>query len=330
MLIALLIPAVQKVRAAAARLRCSNNLKQLGLAAHQFSDATGRFPAAVLQNYSFGPTGPGGWNTNADFNFGPNWAVQLLPYLEQDALFRSVESSVRSYPKTGDPGWRLVRGTSVAVLRCPADADPAAPYLGEGGNWARGNYAANSGPHWFYESSHGNSSAEWFGNGGGVMCINWGASFTDLTSHDGTGYTILFNEVRTGVSPLDRRGTWAMGFPGASVTAANALGDCPTPNDKNEHSDDIQGCVWFYFDGIGRKQGMGCDWRCDDNASSTNRHWPSLVECGSRQAQARSRHRGGVNSCFADGSVRYVSDEIAQSAWAYLNSRDDGKTVSVP
>src|SRR6266545_1769143 len=76
-LIGLLVPAVQKVRAAAARLQCQNNLKQLGLAAHAYHDARKRFPVATALPYA-----TLNQDSNLDFRlpFGPNWAVYLLPY----------------------------------------------------------------------------------------------------------------------------------------------------------------------------------------------------------------------------------------------------------
>src|SRR6187455_2878144 len=78
-LIGLLLPAVQKVREAAARMTCSNNMKQLTLACHNYHDAQTKFPAAVLENNSV--------NDISNFNepFGPNWAVLILPYIEQTA-----------------------------------------------------------------------------------------------------------------------------------------------------------------------------------------------------------------------------------------------------
>src|SRR5262245_26432586 len=84
-LIGLLLPAVQKVREAAARMSCSNNVKQLGLGLHNYESANGKFPPA-----SQVPWGrPGGDDCHMDYTgqFGPNWAVLILPYIEQNALF---------------------------------------------------------------------------------------------------------------------------------------------------------------------------------------------------------------------------------------------------
>src|SRR5215213_9679429 len=81
-LIGLLLPAVQKVREAANRIKCNNNLKQLGLAAQAYHDANDRFPVGVQMPYAKAGNDPltGGMGSP----FGPSWAVLLLPYIEQD------------------------------------------------------------------------------------------------------------------------------------------------------------------------------------------------------------------------------------------------------
>jgi prepilin-type processing-associated H-X9-DG protein len=115
-----------------------------------------------------------------------------------------------------------------------------------------------------------------------------------------------------GVSERDPRGVWAMGFPGSSVTAGNAIGNCTVPNDTDDESDDIEGGPQFWYLGIGTRDRMGVA------KGIANLGFPSC------QAQARSLHRGGVNVCFADGHVRFISNRIAQCIWLSLLSGDDG------
>src|SRR2546421_10243250 len=83
-LIGLLLPAVQKVREAAARMKCSNNLKQLGIACPSYHDNTNTLPPSVLIGRGYGYDSYGG----DEYNIGPTWAVLILPYIEQDNLYR--------------------------------------------------------------------------------------------------------------------------------------------------------------------------------------------------------------------------------------------------
>src|SRR5207248_1186310 len=88
-LIGLLVPAVQKVREAAARTTCANNLKQLGLACHAYHDVRKSLPPAYYQGRGIG------WND--ENNIGPNWVVMVLPYFEQGALYNQVQNSIMNY-----------------------------------------------------------------------------------------------------------------------------------------------------------------------------------------------------------------------------------------
>ena len=312
-LIGLLLPAVQKIREAAARMKCSNNMKQVGLAAHNYNDVFGTLPPAALQRYAVW----GDWNLVSDLNqpFGPNWAVLILPFIEQDALYRQTDAD--SYMQNGTQQWRNIRGTRLPNFVCPSDVNHRTPFSNNGGGWARGNYAANAGPGYWADSVGGTGSSIEINWGSGnvvrtqpVMGINFGMKVNHISAQDGTSNTVMFNEVRVGVRDIDSRGTWALGFPGASVTSANAWGDCPTPNDTEEASDDIQYCDQFWYTGIGTKDRMGC--------------WTG---CLSWQAQARSRHVGGVNICLADGSVRFLKDSVNYFTWAYLLAPSDGNPL---
>src|SRR5205823_10797191 len=119
-----------------------------------------------------------------------------------------------------------------------------------------------------------------------------------------------------GLNDKDRRGCWAMGVAGASVTAANAIGDCTTPNDANEYSDDIEDCTLARSaGGFPQTSGMGVT-KMGCSNDNLPRNWPNW------QAQARSLHSGGVNATFADGSVRFIRDDITQGLWFMVNSRN--------
>jgi prepilin-type N-terminal cleavage/methylation domain-containing protein/prepilin-type processing-associated H-X9-DG protein len=359
-LIGLLLPAVQKVREAANRMSCTNNLKQIGLAAHNYHDSRGRLPPAVVMTYGIkdDPTTNGsGLETTLDISepFGPNWAVFLLPYLEQQNLYDPA--NVNAYPGGGavwkpgvDPAtlpfdrtWREIRGTVVKTYLCPSDPNNQVLYNDPSGvdcpaetGWARGNYAAEAGFTDYDHTVGGNNTPEskpfgdpiynglfddgihkvnWMSKGP-VMAINFGSKLTDIT--DGTSNTVMFNEIRAGINPLDPRGVWALGMPGSSITNA-ARSYNPSPNntlgDVDYQGDEIQGCYKFWYPGIGR-DGMGCF-----PGSSSSAAYPDVTNSG----QARSKHQGGVNSCFADGSVHFVHNDISQWVWCLLQSKNDGQ-----
>jgi prepilin-type N-terminal cleavage/methylation domain-containing protein len=323
-LIGLLLPAVQKVRASAARAKCTNNLKQLGLGAHHYHDVNNMFPPAVQiaatpANGTFDMV-----SAYRTPGFGPNWAVFLLPYIEQGPLYATINPASYMASNGADQSWRNVRSATIPIMLCPADMGATIPFALNGGNWARGNYAANAGGGWFNCTLGGASSSSVGGSPagglGGIFGINWGSTFTGIL--DGSSNTILFNEVRIGLNSSDRRGVWAMGLTGSSVTAASALGDCIGPNDSKEYADDIEDCnavrqaLGTGNSGLGKLR-MGCS---NDNLPN---NWPNW------QAQARSQHMLGVNACLGDGSVRFISNTISQTTWRYLNSRDDGQTFSL-
>jgi prepilin-type N-terminal cleavage/methylation domain-containing protein/prepilin-type processing-associated H-X9-DG protein len=106
-LIGMLLPAVQKVREAAARMSCSNNLKQIGLALHNYHDAHSQFPSGHVE--SLDPSG--------NFQYYSGWAIDILPYLEQDNLFREYNTTIPNQAPANQP----VRISSVKIYNCPTD-----------------------------------------------------------------------------------------------------------------------------------------------------------------------------------------------------------------
>lgn len=318
-LIGLLLVAIQRVRESSNRMACTNNLKQIGLALQTHHDANGRFPAAVLMPYANAETE---FQNTARNPFGPNWAVFILPYIEQQALYNQANPG--SYPGTknfGNPAtynvsWRSIRGTKLKGFVCPSDrghdvlfTDPSG--IPAEGGWARGNYAASdsAGDADHHIGGNSNPKEDPFEgiSKGPVMAINFGARISEIT--DGTANTFLVHEVRVGVSAADRRGTWAMGFPGASMVNGGQDKNVG-PNNREEESDEIEGCANFWYPGIGARDGMGC----------INK--PAV---GSEGAMARSRHSGGVNACFCDGHVQFIKDSISNLTWVLLQSTNDGK-----
>ncbi len=333
-LIGMLLPAVQQVRGAARRISCANNLRNLVLAAHNYESALKRLPVGLQVAQAGSPKNL----YNASLfrashesgkpEIGPNWAVFLLPYLEQANLADSID--IGSYMKSNglDQSWRAIGESSIPILLCPSDSNNETPFEYDGKRWARGNYAANAGPAWYTWSVGGKSwngsasddgspepywyqGASWApaqtrGNAAPVMSINYGARFVDIT--DGMSSTIMFAEVRAGVSDQDLRGTWSLGVAGASVVAANSIGDSIGPNDRQVESDDIENCSSFWTPELGPREKMGC-------AQGNWYNW---------QAQSRSMHSGGVLISLCDGSTQFIADSIDMQVWFNLNSAQDG------
>jgi prepilin-type N-terminal cleavage/methylation domain-containing protein len=121
-LIGLLLPAVQKVREAATLAKCKNNLKQMGLAIHSYSDATGTLPSGHIEKIA--PAGTPGAGNNEYYKC---WGILLLPYLEQTNLYNTYNDNI---PNT-DPGNQAFCNTYVDVYSCPSDPRVRQPYAPE-------------------------------------------------------------------------------------------------------------------------------------------------------------------------------------------------------
>jgi prepilin-type N-terminal cleavage/methylation domain-containing protein/prepilin-type processing-associated H-X9-DG protein len=329
-LIGLLLPAVQKVREAAARMSCSNNLKQIGLGLMNYESSYSKLPPAsqipwwlfVQDRDDF-----------LDFTmpFGPNWAVLLLPYIEQDNLYKLANPP--SYP--GVPivqgiaptasvqTWRAIVATEVKVFKCPSDAFNSQHYLDSivpPGDWARGNYGVTAG--WEDYDHVANGGIKVTTQAGPIkglvsspmMSANYGARLTDVS--DGLSNTIMVAELRAGKSPLDPRGVWALGFPSSSIVNAGRAPYNPSPNnllgDSGKDGDEIQTCSKFWNPTIGSVDGMGCIKK------------GNLMTSG----MSRSLHTGGVNVCLGDGSVRFLKNSIDEVTWCLLISKADGQVIA--
>ncbi len=322
-LVALLLPAVQAARAAARRTQCQNRLKQLGLSLMTYHDSFGEFPASA----NFDETRGDPSTARSHFK---NWIIDILPYLEQQNLHDSfdldfpINSRLNSKP----------RGTRIDGLLCPEDAAfQDTPYSGDGGNWARGNYAANGCLGAYstgWRAGAGPTAERWESSlTRGVMGANVATSIKDIT--DGTTNTIMVAEIRVGIAPIDRRGSWALGGPGASSLWMHGSDDGNGVNICTLAADNIQKCSDI-FAAVGEatvaSECMGCNRGGSDNT----------------QAVPRSNHVGGIFVCMVDGSVQFISDFVETltiwdltpaavnpgelGVWQRLNASADGEVVS--
>ncbi len=289
-LIALLLPAVQAAREAARRTQCINNLKQMALACHNYHDQNKCLPPGAQWD-------PKTSDVTTSDNFRPNWIVLVLPFVEQQATYNAFDMTKYLSHQNN----MLARSTNIPAFFCPTDASqqrvkyqPTA--ASEGPNWARNNYACNGTLAYFDQLSTTTLNDP---NLGGVMSSNHALRLGDI--NDGTSNTMMLAEVRVGLSPPDRRGTWAMGVPGASLLMMHGLGgDANGPNPCGVESDDIEGCSGLDQPTLAAEC-MTC--------------WPSSQ---SYQAAPRSRHPGGVMAATGDASVHFISDNIQRgtgSTW---------------
>jgi prepilin-type N-terminal cleavage/methylation domain-containing protein len=341
-LIALLLPAVQAAREAARRAHCSNNLKQLGLALHNYHDTNKVFPAGIGPCvYALPPNGPtnplcAGWN-------GWGGMAALTAYVEQGALSNMVNWGVYwNWDDPANPGNnnRAVSSTRVASFLCPSD-----PVV---------SYTANMAPT-SYNLSHGPSST-WDAPGGqeaGVFDRMFWASTADI--RDGTSNTIAMAEALLGRNegmwnPAKRNPSYRVvtGVPllqnpaiGSNRTFTNSAVDMATIQSY------YQGCLTMYDQGNGwdavnntsDEQGRfftcGTAFRASyittlvgPNAGPACDEDPSITTVDVKEPS--SYHPGGVQVLKADASVTFVSDTINHAIWIAGGSRSDGETLSLP
>ena len=229
-LVALLLPAVQQAREAARRTQCRNNMKQIGIALHNYHDVYGSLPPFFIYR-------TGNPSRIADPDKGANWLVFLLPYVDQAPLYNQWNFDI---PANQNPG----RSTELTVYQCPTDPQSSNNHCSyAGGGWARGNYGMNVSP-----CSHGVGPTDRLG---GVGAVNQIIRFRDLT--DGVSNTVAVDELRAGMNQHDLRGCWAM--PGLGSGTAAMFNDASAPNSREPFSDDMENCAVSGQNGI---PGMGC------------------------------------------------------------------------
>jgi prepilin-type N-terminal cleavage/methylation domain-containing protein len=205
-LIALLLPAVQEAREEARRAKCAANLRQIGIALHNYHEAWSAFPPS-----SYWPSGSNIHECDNP-NLGKNWVILILPFMEQQGIYDQFDFN----QSICAPINRQPRSTGLPVMLCPADPFNQVPYNGstyrQGPDWARGNYAANASLGFMTADpgpgvgghpcgmDHGATNAAFAHSRGwknnllrGVMGANTSVSTGGIA--DGTSNTILVGEI---------------------------------------------------------------------------------------------------------------------------------------
>jgi prepilin-type processing-associated H-X9-DG protein len=325
----MLLPAVQSAREAARRAQCTNNLKQLALAVHNYESATNVFPPVcsgpqVSTTYSY----DSGWSFN--------WPIALLPQMEQTSLFNAVNF----FAKPRGPENTTAGYNQLSSFLCPSDSANQRPNP----PWATQSYMGNMGGP--------GPIARWSGTM--VPSKSWGAtvanfgpvSISDI--RDGTSNTALFSErvigyasVKAGATisslgPREARRYFfnAEGGPAAetgSVTdALNFLNICKSlPGTTPASNSQCMGyrLIAGYSHHITNSYnhyGTPNFIPCHNHASETTQVWSISLGIG----PPSSEHSGGVNIALSDGSVKFIKDSVSQQAWWALGTRNGGEALS--
>jgi prepilin-type N-terminal cleavage/methylation domain-containing protein/prepilin-type processing-associated H-X9-DG protein len=312
-LIALLVPAVQKVRDAAARMQCTNNLKQLALACHSFHDVNKKLPA----NYGCCGTGSPYWN----------WIAMILPYIEQNDIY--VQGNIGVFDAAGHPTTTLAASSingqpiltyPIQMLRCPSDsaggqilwndrADIGGGVNGQG--CAISNYKGVAGANWEWGNAlwnpgwapGGNQQGLDAGNGvlyrsngpGGAGNIAGGVEYTWVLTAitDGTSNTFMLGE------DLPLLSQWC----GCWMYANNTTGTVAIYLNANQTA------------------GLGPTLEND-----TNGDWGDNYGFASNHSDS-----GGANFAFCDAHVQFITNNINMTTtYRYLGTAQGGETVNVP
>ncbi|MBL8816021.1 MAG: DUF1559 domain-containing protein [Planctomyces sp.] len=311
-LIALLLPAVQQAREAARRTQCKNNLKQYGLAIHNYHDVHNSLPIAGT-NWNPAHTVPT-WQQPA----AVGWQVRCLPFLEQGPLYNELDwAGIRpaSEYEPGNPVGFLptqilrstgkpARSTQIPTARCPSDVSENNMI----GGWAQSNYTGSTGSQVF-NSVDGNCNPYLqFTEAGTVHFVDT-TNPAQLSGLFGRlGVTILFRDITDGLSN--------------TIAVGETLPDC---------SDHTAG--WWLYNGHGNTHASTApkinDFTTCDLKSPGQIQFPACTAKSNWNIAHgfRSRHTGGAQFLMADGAVKFLSQSIDHRTYQRLGGRKDGQVI---
>jgi prepilin-type N-terminal cleavage/methylation domain-containing protein/prepilin-type processing-associated H-X9-DG protein len=324
-LVGLLLPAVQKVREAASRMSCQNNLKQLGLALANYESGRGYYPSAFMGN-----TNPGKFPPAQYYDYFFSWSAlaQMNPYLEQTNIYNAMDLTQPIYDPTNN--YFITAGNQFAVSQlvktflCPSDSGLSVVNSGDYGMTQMGstNYA---------------------------VCVGTGttkgvAPFGSPLNSDGMFMGLKSNRVGSMTDGLSNTAAMSESLLGQGQESAPG-GSTPTPDDPKY----VYGYIGFgtpisaaactgkpsTWNGSQRR---GFTWASGEMRCASYNHYytpnSTNFDCINNDGAtvtafgwrgARSNHTGGVNVLFGDGSVHFIADGIDLTTWRSLATRSGGE-----
>jgi prepilin-type N-terminal cleavage/methylation domain-containing protein/prepilin-type processing-associated H-X9-DG protein len=337
-LIGLLLPAVQKVREAAARTQCQNNLKQIGLALHSFESARGKLPA---WGFDF-PTNPRPANPYGNQRQGWAALVMICEYIEQENLVKLVDRNISildplNLPPTG--GTNMAGAMPIKVFTCPStpngsntalyDAIMASYGLPPGNNYSRTDYWLFTGidPTLYTPTRcnvNGGVAPADIQNSGALSpkgrSPNDGNPITAIT--DGTSNTLLFTEISARGLAAYIRGRSIAPIP-STPTGFNPMPITPQ-NGQGDLSQYVRG-AWADQNGVTYLRGYTVNTAGNQVDATTGCNIVNVTN----HVAPYAFHTGGVNTLRCDGSVGFLRDGVAPAALFAFITRNGGESISI-
>jgi prepilin-type N-terminal cleavage/methylation domain-containing protein/prepilin-type processing-associated H-X9-DG protein len=318
-LIALLLPAVQQAREAARRTQCKNNLKQIGLAMHNYHDQNGLLPPAIAGGYTLTGTVVAGGQRNF------TWIDSILPQMDNLPLFNQINFSA---PMLGQ---LTSQGAPIAASRLPAFLCPSDTYPNK-------NPFSSMAPGGFSITNYSGASMNWGGPTQGWGVDPYAGVMTEFTTtglrdiRDGTSQTIMVGETSTG--SFTGGGAWAVGNGKATTSWPHAALIAP----QTYSSEWYTGKVMMWPDASG--SGYWWNWPATsgDLGLCMTPSYYGIWGMNCEWPGASSVHPGGCQFLMADGSVRFINNSLqfnantsvfGSSVWWALNSRNGGPSNEV-
>jgi prepilin-type processing-associated H-X9-DG protein len=329
-LVALLLPAIQAAREAARRSQCTNNLRQLSVAAHNHESAKKAFPYGRRAGFEYRRQPDGSLQRVSIQQWGH--LALILPYAEESSLHNLIDYDFAPEQEEN----KTARTTKIALFLCPSDGAEdrlnTQTCIQVDLRWldaGRTNYHGNGGSDTGQSTLVGDLKVE---QNNGVFVSNLAVSPKHIT--DGTSNTAMYSEAIRGDgenSVAEVPGDWFR-IAGQNQSADKVYQDCSAVTNFNAYTSGNQ------FSCRGRNWGHG-DYTTTryNHVMPPNTHGCSQTSSGSVNAipinedggatTASSRHKGGVNVVFADASIHFITDGIDLLVWSAMGSRDGGEVV---